>query len=608
MNRLALAPGCRVRHGDDTLVISAATQLDSVLLRDEAGLAREVRTSELQPLEASRSEKPTQLDLAWLKEEHNEAWHAAQFRLEVIRPVLDRTVRTSAMVRQRALETGVSYTTIYRWIGKYEVDRQLHSLVPERTRSTKGISQLPQAIEAILQSVIDAFYLTALAPSIADTYLEVQRRCRNAKLNPPSYGTLRNRIRQIDPKTREERRGKRKRARDLYEPKPGQYTEAERPFAVVQIDHSVMNVMIVDGLTRLAIGRPSITVAIDVFSRVIVGFDISLDPPGTDSTAMCMARTICSKESYLSGLQSDAQWPVWGVPRTLHADNAGEFHGEALRLGCEEFGIAIQFRRLKQPEYGAHIERYLGSLSTATNRLQGTTKSNVAQRGEYDSEGNAIFTLDEIEKWLIEEINRYHISPHSGLGGQTPIKRYEEGLRGPSYHGLALPDRYVDEKSVYLAFMPVARRTIRREGVVIEYIRYYSPLLANYCGRSNKRQIFRYNKRDLSAIYFFDKDSERYIDIPYSNIGRTSISYWEQSAAVRKLKEDGRKDIDEDAIFGVIERQRAIEANAERETKRVRRERERRTRHSLITAVPAAISFNGDVENAEIKPYDELEL
>jgi putative transposase len=41
---------------------------------------------------------------------------------------------------------------------------------------------------------------------------------------------------------------------------------------VLQIDHTPVDVMVVDAERRLSIGRPWLTVAIDVASRMVAGF------------------------------------------------------------------------------------------------------------------------------------------------------------------------------------------------------------------------------------------------------------------------------------------------------------------------------------------------
>ena len=49
--------------------------------------------------------------------------------------------------------------------------------------------------------------------------------------------------------------------------------------------------------------------------------------------------------------------------------------------------------------------------------LPGTTFSNVAQRGDYDSDGSAALTLDELETWLWRFIaGDYNVRIHSATG------------------------------------------------------------------------------------------------------------------------------------------------------------------------------------------------
>ncbi len=50
--------------------------------------------------------------------------------------------------------------------------------------------------------------------------------------------------------------------------------------ANVQPDHTELDIMVVDDEYRLNCGKPWITFEIDTFSRMVMGFHISLDPPG----------------------------------------------------------------------------------------------------------------------------------------------------------------------------------------------------------------------------------------------------------------------------------------------------------------------------------------
>jgi putative transposase len=89
----------------------------------------------------------------------------------------------------------------------------------------------------------------------------------------------------------------------------------------------------------------------------------------------------------------------------VHADNGADFKGEALRRGCEDYGIRIEFRPPGRAHFGGHIERPIGTLMQRVHTLPGTTYSNPLERGDYRSEKAACLTLKELEYWLTLEIS-----------------------------------------------------------------------------------------------------------------------------------------------------------------------------------------------------------
>jgi putative transposase len=49
----------------------------------------------------------------------------------------------------------------------------------------------------------------------------------------------------------------------------------------------------------------------------------------------------------------------------------------------------------------------------AVHLLPGTTFSNIAEKGTYDSEGRAVLTLSELERWLALQVaGVYHLTVH----------------------------------------------------------------------------------------------------------------------------------------------------------------------------------------------------
>jgi putative transposase len=127
------------------------------------------------------------------------------------------------------------------------------------------------------------------------------------------------------------------------------------PLQVVQIDHTLVDVVVVDELERLPLGRPWLTLAVDVASRMVTGFYVSLDP-------VCCTGPYpsgSSKRSLALRPRTGLAWPVSGLPELVHLDNAPEFKSEALERGTEEYGIKLLYRPTGRPHFGGHCRTVL---------------------------------------------------------------------------------------------------------------------------------------------------------------------------------------------------------------------------------------------------------
>lgn len=162
-----------------------------------------------------------------------------------------------------------------------------------QTSSCRPIScrqrRLEPTVEQIVLQTIEEHFLTPQQRSIESTAAEVARRCRERQLPVPHAGTIRVRIVALPLRERLSRRSHRKAALARFVLRPGSFDEAQRPLDFVQIDHTKLDVIVVDEEQRLPIGRPWIALAIDVYSRMVLGYYISLDPPGAIATGLCIA-------------------------------------------------------------------------------------------------------------------------------------------------------------------------------------------------------------------------------------------------------------------------------------------------------------------------------
>ena len=504
------------------------------------------------------------------------AWEEARRCLPVIRRLVENADRTVADVQAAAAELGYGKTHVYSLIGSYRTDPRLTSLLPSKRGRAFGYSKLDSEVEAIINDVIDSLYLTRQKPKIVSLVAEVRRRCIARGLNAPGRKGITARLRARPVQEVVAKREGRKAARDRYAPAVGSL-EAHWPLSLIQIDHTLVDVIVVDSETRAPIQRPWLTLAIDVCTRCVAGFHLSLEPPSATSVALCLAHAALGKENWLAERDIDAVWPVRGIPERLHLDNAKEFRSEALKRGCEQYSIAIDHRPVRTPHYGGHIERLIGTMMGKVHLLPGTTFSNIQEKGDLNPEKSAAMTLDEVERWLGHAIaGVYHRELHRGIG-TTPLAAWERGIAGDGRAlGRGEPTPVADPRRFLIDFLPVERRLVRREGVALHSIHYWADVLGAWIGHP-ERMVVRYDPRDLSRIHLLGPDGI-YYDLSYRDLRRPPISLWEHRLALKRLREEGRSHVDEAAIFRTIEAMRGIADEAVLASKTARRQRERRLR------------------------------
>jgi putative transposase len=619
--RLRFQPGVWVRAEGRRVRISHVLDLDTVLVQDpQTGETRHAKVRDLQP-EGSGPPIPAVTDTADLAEITEQDWQRARERLAIIQPLLDEPDCTRAKVQARAESVGRHPATLYRWWQHYRRSQRLSALVPAKRGVHLGQQRLDPEVEKLLVATITEVYLNDQKRSVPYTYNEVARRCRNVGLKRPNIYTVRSRIKALsDQETLRHRQGS-KAARDKYAPIRGPFPGANWPLAVVQIDHTPVDLILVDDIHRRPVGRPWITLAIDVFSRMVAGFSVSFDPPGAMAVGLCLAHAILPKDTWLAQHDIATPWPVWGVMDTVHADNGKEFRGTMLEKACEEYDINLHWRPVRRPHFGGHIERLLGTLNHEIHNLPGSTFSNPQERGQYDSEQRAALTLAEFERWLaILIVEVYHQRLHRELG-TTPLQKYEEGIFGTHERpGRGLPDRCLDETRLRLDLMPYEERTVQAHGIVIDEIPYYDDVLRPWIhapdpndttGKRKRKFIVRRDPRNISRVYFHDPELKQYFEIPYRNTAHPPMSVWELREVRRQLKDEGRKSVNEDVIFDAYNRLRALEAAAVHETKKARREAQRRRRHHQVKRpMPERLASESGTPLAraeDIQPFDEIE-
>lgn len=528
------------------------------------------------------------VDLSAISDEY---WEKALEKYEMIKPLLNYEQHCPASVKERAKEVGVSDRSLYRWIQAYNSLGSIAGLVSRKRGWAEGNSRLSKEQDELVTAVINEFYLHKQRPTIEQTIREVQRVASQKGLDSPSRRTIRQRILRISEEERLRKRGQKEKAKNKFTPKPNSFPNVDFPLSVIQIDHTPVDLIIVDNQYRKPIGRPYLTLAMDVYSRMITGYYLSLDAPSVTSVAMCIARSILPKERLLLDHNVKGEWAVFGYPNKIHVDNGADFRSLDLSKSCEAHGIALEFRPVGRPEFGGHIERVIGTFMKEVHGLSGTTFSNTKEKDTYQSEAEAVMTLDEFETWLVNYIvNVYHKRTHSALG-MSPVQKWKLGIFGDKDHvGCGCPQLPVNEQTLLLDFLPSEKRTIQHNGVTIDGLRYYDVALNMYINDSDesgksKEFLFRRDPRNIGRIWFYDPKLKRYFPIPFADQSLPDMSIWEYKQVRQFLKDKDEKLIHSQQIHDALTEMRELVEQSALRTKKARRLAQRQKVHAKSKVV-----------------------
>jgi putative transposase len=203
-------------------------------------------------------------------------WAAAQRRAEVLSTLPERPSREQTRDAMAAL--GVGRTTLFRWLKRFRESARTSALAPRRRGPHSGMRPLAPDVLAIVETHFREFYATRRRPTLTRFWAEVAADCRRQGSPVPSIRRLRRWLDRQDEADLLRRREGKGKSEPVFLATPGSL-EAPAPLAILQMDHTKVDVTVVDPVTRLPIGRPTLTLAIDVATRMAMGFHLSLDPP-----------------------------------------------------------------------------------------------------------------------------------------------------------------------------------------------------------------------------------------------------------------------------------------------------------------------------------------
>lgn len=505
---------------------------------------------------------------------------------------------TAEDAKRCAEKMGYSREQFYRLRRGY--DGSLRSLLRQTPNGGRGKSRLAEKVEDIVQKCIDELYVRADAPTREIVVEAVNQLCDKKGIPRVAESTIYRRMRKKSQLKLAEGKYGRTEARSMFGPAAGKYAEAVAPLRVIQIDHTPLDLFLVDEETGDKIGRAWLTIAIDVFSRMVVAIYLSYEDPNTSSVAQCIYRAVMPKDDYLKSIDVKSSWPVWGLMRTIHADNGPDFRTEELKLACGEHQMDLQWRPCATPGTGAHIERLAKRVNEEVQKLNGRIPADFKQRKHERPDKNGVYSLLDAERYLVTWITKvYHEEYHAGINS-SPIKKFMDGLQGGS-RPIGIPHLPPNPERLLLDLTPSEMRTVQRHGIEIDNMCYYDRLLDRFILARDPDQPKLARKfrcrtpvDDARVIYFQDPDTKQYHKIQCADRTMPKINRHELKLITKHLHDKGQRQVNMDKIKKGI---RALEQL----NKEVL---EKRSKSSAAQSVRRKKEINKIVErNAAVMPH-----
>jgi putative transposase len=442
------------------------------------------------PSEASLSQRVREC----LMQADKAALIEANRRYSIISPVLQGSPLANCPIPAR---------TVRDWVAKYRKAEEdfgcgYVGLLPKVQERGNREPRLPEEVISILNQFIDQEYENHKQKTKREVYGEFVNVCQDKGLpTVPSYKTF---VALVNRRPRYAQAKKRKGSRAAY-PKEPMYWElsyelprhGDRPFEVVHIDHTLLDVELVDSQTRHHFGRPWATFLTDAFSRRLLAVYLTFDEPSYRSCMMILRECVHRYHRF---------------PELVVVDWGPEFESVYFETLLARYECSKASRPKAKPRFGSVIERLFNTAnSTFIHNLAGNTQmmKNVRQvTKSVDPREQAIWTLGALyaalRRWAYEV---YDTTEHGTLG-QTPKDAFEMGLRRFGNR----PKEWIEYDEDFIQFtLPSTKKGTAKlvpgKGVKIHNIYYWARenVFLDHPEWENKQIPVRYDPYDVSHAF-----------------------------------------------------------------------------------------------------------
>jgi transposase InsO family protein len=314
--------------------------------------------------------------------------------------------------------------TVRRWrklfrLAEERYDSGLLGLFPRFKDRGNRYQRFDDPLLTLVDRIIEEVYCTATRPSKQHTYDQLRLACEQNGFFLPSKSWLNKRLSSRSKyKDTLSRQGKRAAHRyEVFRPGEPNQNHGAFPWDVCLTDHTLCDVELVVCSETGETCRPWLSILLDGFSRKILAFCLTFDPPSY-RTLMMLVRNCVERHNRLPGC--------------LVVDNGKEFQSTYFENLTAFYSIILKRRPPGKARFGSLIERMFGTINTQfLHTLAGNTQNTRDIRQltkSMDPKGHAIYTLQDLHAMLSTyafEIYDKRVHPTLNC---SPAEKFDQGI------------------------------------------------------------------------------------------------------------------------------------------------------------------------------------
>ena len=347
-------------------------------------------------------------NLTWKKlmdDAKPEALKEAQRRYEIVTKYYRREEPLNVPVR-----------TVKRWASQYRqaefiYGNGLFGLLPRwAKRGDRSSVRLSSKVITLMTELIKNDYESSVQCGMFVVYGKLRIKCSEVGEKPPSYRTFANYVHKRPKHEQDLARGGSKAA---YDSEPFYYyldkdtpRHGDRPFEICHIDHTQLDIELIDPITGQNFGRPWMTLLTDACSRRILVAYLVYEHPSYRASMMVLRE--CVRR-------------YGRLPQIVVTDGGPDFKGIYFECLAAAFEITVKRRPKAKGRFGALIENMMGVTNKEfVYNLIGNTQlshNDVRQvTSSHDPRRLAVWSLGPLYERLCDwAYNRYDTEEHGTL-------------------------------------------------------------------------------------------------------------------------------------------------------------------------------------------------